>query len=170
MKLFLLIFLCFNLALSFKAKCQKTQDAYLLPNDYKGKVVVVYNRPFGDKVKISNDTTYYIVPLDGISIVTSQSKSKLDESLFYQIDFLGKRKMLNILTYQLIMSSPDSTSLKNQVGIFIFGTIGSCNPKEPESFCYSDFYVGSLNDMPKYYTTDIANNFMATVESKAKWR
>lgn len=132
--------------------------------------MVVYNRPFGDKTDVSNDSIYYRVPTDGISIVTSLLKNKLEESLFYQIDSLGNKNKLNILTHDFIMSSPDSTRLKNQVGIFIFGTLGSCNPNEPESFCYSDFYVGSLNDMPNYYTPERSNDFMSRVSKKAKWR
>ena len=44
------------------------------------------------------------------------------------------------------MSSPDSINLKNKVGIFIFGTIWkSCDPKNSELICYSDFYVRSFN-------------------------
>lgn len=163
------LFFILSLTFSLDSRSQNAKEAYLLPQNYNGKVVVVYNRPFGEKVKTSNDTTYYTVPSDGISIVTTQSKSKLDKSLFYQTDSNGKRQQLNILSYQSIMSSPDSVSLKGRVGIFIFGTIGSCNLNEPESFCYSDFYVGSLNDMPKYYTPAIADKFMAAVEVKAKW-
>jgi hypothetical protein len=146
------------------------KEAYLLPNNYRGKIVVVYNRPFGDITEESNDTIYYKVPLDGISVVTGQLHHKLEAGIFYQVDSAGKKNKLDILSNEIIKSSSDSARLRDKVGVFVFGTIGSCNPKETESFCYSDFYIGSLNEMPKYYTPDIASKFMAAVEAKAKWR
>lgn len=170
MRLSLLISIFLSLTFTNDCRAQNVKETFLLPESYRGKVVVVYNRPFGDKTEVANGTIFYRVPFDGISVVTGQLKHKLEDCLFYQIDSTGKKNKLTILSNEIIMSSPDSTRLKGQVGVFVFGTIGSCNPNQPESFCYSDFYVGSLNDMPKYYTPDIANKFMATVESKAKWR
>jgi hypothetical protein len=160
----------FCLTFSLESKSQSAKEAFVLPKNYNGKVIIVYNRPFGEKVKMSNDTTYYKVSSDGISIFTTQSKLKLTESIFYQLNSKGQRQRLNILDYKIIMSSNDSTNLKNKVGIFIFGTVGECDTKKPESFCYSDFYVGSLNNMHKFYNPDKAKKFMSKVELKAKWR
>ena len=170
LRLSLLISICLTFTFSNECKSQNVREIFLIAKSFRGKAVLVYNRPFGDKTEIANDTISYKVAPDGISVITSQLENKLEDCLFYQIDSTGTKHKLTILSNEIIMSSSDSTRLKDQVGIFIFGTIGSCNPNEPESFCYSDFYVGSLNAMPKYYTPDIANKFMALVESKAKWR
>ena len=170
MKFSFLILSIFLSALYFECKSQNIIEAFLIPKEYRGKVVTVYNRPFGERIKSLNDTIYYTIPKDGISISKSQIKSKLEDCIFYQFNTRGKKEKLRILSYDLIIASPDSNFLKNQVGIFIFGTIGSCNSKEPQSFCYSDFYVGSLNDMKNHYTPKKSEQFMLKVSSKARWK
>ena len=170
MKISLPIFAFFLAALHLECKCQKINEFFLLPKQYRGKVVVVYNRPFGEMPKNLNDTIYYTIPNDGISLNTTQIISRLEHCEFYQVDTAGKRKKLRILTNDLITNSPDSINLKNEIGIFIFGTIGSCNSNERESFCYSDFYVGTLNEMPNYYTPKKAREFSSRLDAKAKWK
>ena len=144
-------------------------EAYVIPKNYRGKVVVVFNRPFGHDSKISNDTLFYYIPPDGIAIVSNIIRTAIAKSCFITSDSSGKKTNLTIHSKDDFYKSTDSTNKKNEIGIIIFGTIGSCIPNAKSNFCYTDFYTGTFNEMPDYYTPDKAKEFSARLSKKAKW-
>ena len=144
-------------------------EAYVIPKNYRGKVVVVFKRPFGHDSKISNDTLFYYVPPDGIAIVSNNIKTAIAKSCFMTYDSSGKKTNLPIHSNDDFFKSTDSTNKKKEIGIIIFGTIGSCNPSDKSNFCYTDFYIGTFNEMPAYFTPDKTNKFSARLSKKAKW-
>jgi len=145
-------------------------EVYVIPKNYRGKVVVVFKRPFGNDSKLSNDTLFYYIPPDGIAIVSNNIKTAIEKSCFITYDSSGKEKILPIHSKNDFFESTDPTYKKAEVGIIIFGTIGSCNPKDKSNFCYTDFFIGTFNEMPNYYTPDRANKFSDSLSKKSKWR
>jgi hypothetical protein len=145
-------------------------EAYVIPKNYRGKVVVVYMRPFGQDSKISNDTLFYYIPPDGIAIASNNIETTIEKSFFITYDSGGNEKILPIHSKSDFFESPDSAYKKAEVGIIIFGTIGSCNSNNKSNFCYTDFYIGSFNEMPNYYTPEKSNKFSERLSEKAKWR
>jgi hypothetical protein len=151
-------------------KLQK-KEIFFIPSDYRGKVVVVYGKPFGDQPKIDDSTVAYFIPKDGILI--SQSTNHYDINLkhsqFYLVDESGRKSKLEFIEKDSLFLSKDSSVYRTKVGIIPFGTIGSCNFNEANVFCYSDFYIGSYSEMSKYYTPEMANDFQKRLMEKAKW-
>lgn len=159
------------LLISHSSPNRQYREVYLIPSDYRGKVVVIYGRPLGEPPIMEDSSTTFKVPEDGILVTQSTKRNihNLNESEFYLIDQLGNRKRLNILEKDSVFNSKDSTKFRHEVGVIPFGTIGSCKFNEPNVFCYSDFYVGTYADMGKFYTPEAADAFEKRVLAKAKW-
>jgi hypothetical protein len=147
------------------------KELYLIPSDYRGKVVVVYGKSFGEPPKIDDSTIVYLIPKDGILISQSVTHYDFDlrQSEFYLLDQSGSRSKLEILEKDSIFNSKDSASYRTKIGILPFGTIGSCNFKDTTIFCYSDFYIGNFSEMAKFYTPEMAEDFQQRLLAKAKW-
>ena len=115
---------------------QVTVEAYVIPKNYRGKVVVVFGRPFGDNSRISNDTLFYNIPPDGIAIVSNKIKTTIEKSCFITYDNGGKKRLLPVHSRKTFFESTDSIKKRTEIGIIIFGTIGSCNANDKSNFCY----------------------------------
>jgi hypothetical protein len=146
------------------------KEVFYIPNEYRGKVVVVYGRPFGDQPKVDDSTIAYVIPKDGILISQSVAPvMNLRQSEFYLVDNGGRKSKLDMLEKDSIFSSKDSAIYRRKIGIIPFGTIGSCSLDSAKYFCYSDFYIGSYSEMAKYYTPKMAGDFENRLMAKAKW-
>jgi hypothetical protein len=164
-----LVLSVFILSINSNSSVQTTVEAYLIPANYTGKVVVVFKRPFGNHSKVLGDTTFYFIQSDGIAIVSNTLKTTIEKSIFITVDEVGNRKILPIHTEEHFQSS-DSLRYKSETGIIVFGIIGSCDSTEQSNFCYLDFYVGTRNEMAKHYTPEKASKFSENLFRKAKWR
>jgi hypothetical protein len=147
---------------------QKIVETYVIPQDFRGKVNVVYKRPFGTDSKVINDTILYFVPKDGIAVAANNIKTTLEESNFIIIDSIGRTTKLPIHTPEQFFKSPDSLFYRNEVGVVINWTLGACSD-DKSNFCYSDFYVGTNNKMFDYYTDELNERFRLSLLKKAKW-
>jgi hypothetical protein len=159
------------LLISHSAHNLQYREIYLIPSDYRGKIVVIYSRPFGEPSITEDSSTIFKIPEDGILVAQSIKRNihELRESEFYLINKNEERAKLNILEKDSLFNSKDSTKFKQEVGIIPFGTIGSCEFDKPNVFCYSDFYIGTYAEMGKFYTPEAADAFEKRVLAKAKW-
>jgi hypothetical protein len=144
MILFILTWVYLNSVSHFQPK-----EIYLIPSDFRRHAVVVYGKSFGEPEKNEDSSIVYLIPKDGILISQSSKHYDFDlkQSEFYLLDKSGQRNRLEILETDSIFKSKDSASFRRKLGIIPFGTIGGCNFKEPNVFCYSDFYVGKQSEM-----------------------
>ncbi|HEY4290228.1 MAG TPA: hypothetical protein VGN00_24170 [Puia sp.] len=161
----------FALFLSHSACNVHYREIYLIPSDYRGKVVAIYARPFGEQPVMEDSSTIFKIPEDGILVTQSIKRNihELRESEFYLINKNGERTRLNILEKDSLFNSKDSIRFRHEVGVIPFGTIGSCEFDKPNTFCYSDFYIGTYSEMGKFYTPEAADAFEKRVIAKAKW-
>src|SRR5450755_803901 len=131
-------------------------NIYIIPFGYAGKINVVYCKKNGQRIRYDHGSIVFQIPPDGILITKGILRSQLDSSLFFYILKNGNKKKLEILHHTQIINSKDSIALKNKVGIIIFGTLNECEPTMKNNLYYSDFYVGSENELPQYYTPERA--------------
>jgi len=78
--------------------------------------------------------------------------------------------ILPILSTNCWKVPTDSGYDKSKRGVRICGSIGACSLSDTANFCYSDFYVGTYNEMANYYTPELTDSFSKRLFIKAKWR
>ncbi len=95
-------------------------EDYLIPNDYKGRVCIIFNRNQGAPTKYENGRRVYQIPDNGILLTQFKDEYGLIDHHYYHIDKSGKRTALKIYTYSY---NPDGTTkwkIENarEIGIF----------------------------------------------------
>ena len=71
---------------------QTKVEMYIIPPDYRVKIVVEYKRPFRSDSKSSKDTTFYYIPNDGIALAQNNIKTTQEKNFFVTFDNTGKKK------------------------------------------------------------------------------
>lgn len=148
-------------------------EAFLIPNDYRGKINVVFKKGCGSEIEKSNGGFIYRIPENGILILNAKQKFGFINHTYYLVDKNGKRTELPKMdvrdfneewTREKNPNEPD----RDQLGVYNWGTTGSIGrnidsdgnvTNEDDLYTYIEFYVSSYNDLTQKYGFRYQNEF-----------
>lgn len=149
------------------------KEVFLIPEDYRGTVNIVYGQKCGLKINVENDTMTYKIPQDGILIITNKFESGYIDHTYYLVDKKGNKKLIEKMDVRDF--NEDYTTEKNphepprnKLGIFGWGTTGSFENSKNESSNFQEFQVSTYEDLEKKYSWKYSSKFDSIREVKLK--
>ncbi|MET0637852.1 MAG: hypothetical protein ABWZ25_17610 [Chitinophagaceae bacterium] len=146
-------------ALQFIVSCgsQPEPETYLLPQDFTGKVNIIFNQANGEPVKYENGRRVYEIPANGILLTQFKDEDGIIDHEYYYVDSAGNRTRLNVF-------SDDEKEKATNAGVFRDGTVGVYgNSSDPKSLSYQEFYIASGNEFEMYFTPQYQKDFVDKV-------
>ena len=125
---------------------KSSEDIFIIQENFKGQIVVIYGQPDGAKKEFEKDKRLYRIPKDGI--LKTQFKLKGDVASFgeyyYQND---QNKRIKLETFPYYESFPDSTK------IYVHNwQLGNTVDSDGNKFTYQQATIGSKTDT---FETDV---------------
>jgi hypothetical protein len=132
----------------YSEKSRSTPETFLVPEDFRGEITIIYDEPCGITVPEENGRLVYRIPDNGILIITNPFEPGIIDHEYYWIDKngqitgqipgFGKRKFNDD---SLLTKNPNEP-LRNKVRVIIGGT-GSRNSLENEQYQFAFSYVNA---------------------------
>lgn len=94
MKNLVLLFFCFVVVFGCKNSTQCEKEIYLIPQGYRGKLIVFFDQPDGKPIQYEKDSRIYCIPLNGF--LKTRFKKNVgcmsdNRIIFYYADSVGNR-------------------------------------------------------------------------------
>lgn len=154
----LLILILFGVSCSF---VPSQNVIYLIPKDYKGDVIILFNQPDGITPYIENGVFVFKIPEDGILRIKTEGIKKIANSSYFYLENNNERQELKRLR---ITGDRDPsgkqkdkfdgviTQEEYENGIFImsYGGLGSFQTKRG-NVQFTNFIVGNPKDSEIFY-------------------
>lgn len=157
-------------------------EIFLVPNDYRGRVNIIYKKNCGIPLKKTNEGLIYTIPTDGILILDGKQENGIIEHSYFLVDEFGTRKELPKMDVrdfkeEWTLEKKIIEPPRDKLGVFHWGRQGSfaetsynngVKVNEDELFRYSEFYISSYNDLTDKFKIGYKNNFDLIRASKLK--
>jgi hypothetical protein len=140
----------FSFAISYLRRPEK--ETFLIPEGYKGNVVVIFNQPDGEKPEYENGRRIYRIPHSGILFTQLKDEEGMIDQQYYYVSPNGERRKLGVLdvrdfneawTTEKNLHEPPRDSL----AVFNPGTMGTMGNANGDSKIFSQLSVGTYNDL-----------------------
>ncbi len=123
-------------------------ETFLIPENYRGHVLILFNEECGNEVKYEVDRRVYEIPNDGIFLTKFEDEQGFINQEFFLVDKKGKRKKIEQLDVRdfneewTTEKNPNEPS-RTKLGIFHAGrTYSNGN---------SEFYISTYNDLDSHF-------------------
>ncbi|MCY7311472.1 MAG: hypothetical protein LH619_11890 [Chitinophagaceae bacterium] len=132
-----------------------TPEMYLIPNNYKGPVVVIFNQKDGQKKEYEGRRRLYRIPLTSFLFTQFKDEQGWIDQDYYYVSPNGQRKMLGVLNtrdfneeWTLVKNAKEPP--RDSLAVFNPGTMGTMgNSGDTNSKVFLQLWVGSYNDTLK---------------------
>ena len=142
-----LTFVCYSFYNSFT-----TPERYLIPENYRGPVYVIFNQKDGQAKEYEGRRRLYRIPSTGVLFTQFKDEQGWINQDYYLVSPNGRRKKLGVLdsrgfneewTLEKNLKEPSRDSL----AVLNPGTMGTMgNSGDPNSKVFLWLYVGTYND------------------------
>lgn len=144
----------FSFASSYLTRPEK--ETYLIPEGYKGTVLVIFNQPDGEKPEYEDGRRIYRIPQTGILFTQLKDEQGLIDQEYFYISPNGQRRKLGVLDTRDF--NEEWTTEKNphepprdSLAIFNPGTMGTMgNSDDKNSKVFLELSVGTYNDIKTF--------------------
>jgi hypothetical protein len=131
----------FTLVLSVILSSCGEQEAVVVPDNYKGYIVVIFNQKNGDPIKYEGKKRVYEIPQDGILKTQFEPNDGWRESSEFYYEKIAPENKL--LSFAELKEVPEDTIVGLMGGI---GTMKK-NDYNEDRFVYALFYIGTKSDI-----------------------
>ncbi|UZT99832.1 hypothetical protein ODZ84_09825 [Chryseobacterium fluminis] len=132
-------------------------EIYLIQNNYRGKVNVIFSQLKGQEIIYEGDKRVYKIPENGILLTKAKPEYGFVKHEYYFVDSLGNRTPINILF--------DNHQNQKEIGIYRDGTVGAYgNSNDKQSLKFQEFYVADQESLDKYFSIQYNNDFFKAVK------
>lgn len=136
-------------------------ETFLIPENYRGKVNIIYNDKCGKLLDKTDKGYVYEIPNDGILLLSNKQKFGFINQEYYLVDKKGNRTKLPKMDVRdfneewTLEKNPNEPS-RNKLGIFNCGTTGVIgetinvdgNSIDKFKECtFQEFYISTYNDL-----------------------
>jgi hypothetical protein len=133
-----------------------TPERYLIPEDYRGSVMVIFNQKNGQKKEYEGRRRLYKIPSTGVLFTQFEDEQGWIDQDYYLVSINGQRTKLSVLDVR-DFKEESTTFVKNpkellgdSLAIFNPGTIGIIgNSGHADNKVFSQLWVGTYNDTKK---------------------
>lgn len=149
------IFLILFSSIYFFASCQTAEpETFIIPDGYKGKVMIVFEKPNGVTPKFERNRRIYEIPKSGILVTQFKINEGFMNRQFYYIDSFNQRIPIKYF------KNEKEAELTSEVGIFYSGTAGVYgNSGDPHSVVYQEFIVSDYKSLNLFFNADYRKKF-----------
>lgn len=157
-------------------------ETFLIPENYRGRVNVIYKEGCGIKLEKSKEGLVYKIPNDGILILDKEQKYGFIDHEYYLVGQNGKRTELPKMDVRDF--NEEWTSEKNpnepprdKLGVFHWGRTGSSGiavnengiaNNEDEQYTYKEFYVSTYNNLSERFNFKYERKFDSIRDRRVK--
>lgn len=152
-----LLSILFLLALNSSCSLQNKEAVYIIPADYVGPIVIVFDQPDGVLPEIEDGFTVYRIPESGLLKVTNKAIYKINEQKYFYENLRGERTRIEyIYPTSQVRASDTNRKTFAQISaddktIYAMGAeMGSFNSKN-ETVRYRAFKIGIVSENEKMY-------------------
>jgi hypothetical protein len=135
-------------------------ETYLIPKDYTGDVIIIFNQPDGAELEIESGTYVYKIPADGILKVRNAGKSGMVNRSYFYVNENNQRqeiKNLRITGERNPAGQPQNkfgniSQSEYESSVFVMNAsgLGSFNTKNGV-VQYTSFIVGTPKESERLY-------------------
>ena len=139
-----LFFFSFNFLWKISNTCEP--ETFLIPNNYKGEVRIIFNQKCGEKIEYEGKNRVYHIPNDGILLTQFEDEQGFINQNFFIVEN-GKRKEVQQLMVQdfneewTLEKNPNEPP-RNKIAIFHAGRTYSDGS--------SSFYICTYNELKEF--------------------
>lgn len=147
----------FMLVLSSCVPERSETEMYLIPDNYKGKVNIIFNQVKGQEIMYERGKRVYKIPENGILLTKAKPEYGFIQHEYYFVDSLDNRTPINILF--------DNHKNAKEIGIYRDGTVGTYgNSDDAQNLKFQEFYVTDKKSLDQYFSTQYNNDFSKAVQ------
>jgi hypothetical protein len=128
------------------SSCSQTGESIcLIPKDFTGAVIIIFNQKNGMPPEIENGRHVYRIPISGILRTQVKANYKIQGHEYYFIDSLGNRATIPY-KFHKGWEDVDTTKIKNNIYCYN-EEMGATAENKPDYKKYRMFLVGKLNQI-----------------------
>ena len=161
MKKYLLILLL--VSITGCAQKQAENTIRLIPKDYIGPVLVIFNQQEGEAKEYEGDKRVYKIPENGVLKTQFEPNYGVQKHEYYYVDNNGKRTEIPFVN---VYDKDALKSIKNKDGIYAYweqalgeGLNVSADSEKSKVEPARTFYIGNLKDIDKEYREQLNFTF-----------
>lgn len=157
----------FSFASSYLTRPEK--ETYLIPEGYKGTVLVIFNQPDGEKPEYEDGRRIYRIPKTGVLFTQLKDEQGIINQEYYYISLNGQKRKLGVLDTRDF--NEEWTTEKNphepprdSLAVFNPGTMGTMgNSNDKNSKVFLQLSVGAYNDIKNL--RDFNNDYIDSLQN-----
>lgn len=148
-------------------------ETFLIPDDYRGKVNIIYKTNCGITLEETKEGLIYKIPKDGILIINGEQNYGFINHNYYRVDQNGHRielpKMdVRDFNEEWTLERNPKEPPRDKLGVFHWGRTGSSgivvnengiqnNPDE--QYTFKEFYVSTYNNLSERFNFKYEQEF-----------
>ncbi len=157
-------------------------EVFLIPENYRGRVNIVYKKGCGIKLEKSDEGLVYKIPDDGILILDKEQKYGFIDHTYYLIDQKGDRTELPKMDVrdfneEWTLEKNPTEPPRDKLGVFHWGRTGSTGKMIDENgkvsnqddlYTYSEFYVSTYSELTERFDFKYKQKFESVRNNKIR--
>jgi hypothetical protein len=158
-------------------------EIFLIPENYRGKVNIIYKKGCGIHIQKTKAGLIYNIPEDGILMIDDEQSFGFIDHTYYLVDSNGKRTELPKMDVRdfneewTLEKNPNEPP-RDKLGVFHWGRTGSAGKmidtsgnliNEKDLYTFSEFYVSTYNDLMKIFDFKYDVKFDSIANMKICW-
>ncbi|GAB5399270.1 MAG: hypothetical protein Aureis2KO_08550 [Aureisphaera sp.] len=157
-------------------------EVFLIPDDYRGKVNVIYKDGCGISLKKGKEGMVYEIPDDGLLLLNNKQKFGFLDQTFYLVDEKGYRTeipKMNVRDFneEWSVSKNPNEPPRDKLGVFHSGRTGGKGAlidaeghetNTENKYTFQEFYVATYNDLSDRFNYKYQREFDSIREAKVK--
>ena len=157
----------FSFVSSYLTRPEK--ETYLIPEGYKGTVLVIFNQPNGEKPEYEDGRRIYRIPQSGVLFTQLKDEQGIINQEYFYISPNGQRRKLGVLDTRDF--NEEWTTEKNphepprdSLAVFNPGTMGTMGGSDDKNNkVFLQLSVGTYNDMKNLH--DFSNDYIDSLQN-----
>ncbi len=157
----------FSFVSSYLTRPEK--ETYLIPEGYKGTVLVIFNQPNGEKPEYEDGRRIYRIPQSGVLFTQLKDEQGIINQEYFYISPNGQRRKLGVLDTRDF--NEEWTTEKNphepprdSLAVFNPGTMGTMGGSDDKNNkVFLQLSVGTYNDMKNLY--DFSKDYIDSLQN-----
>jgi hypothetical protein len=157
----------FSFASSYLTRPER--ETYLIPEGYKGTVLVIFNQPDGEKPEYENSRRIYRIPGTGVLFTQLNDEQGIINEEYYYVSKSGQRQKLGVLDTRdfneewTTEKNPHEPS-RDSLAIFNPGTMGTMNnSNDKNSKVFLELSIGTYTDIKNRH--DFNNDYIDSLQN-----
>jgi hypothetical protein len=140
-------------ALCYFGSARVTPSTFLIPTNFRGKIVLYYGEPCGEELIKENGRYMYHIPNNGIMILKNPLETGIIDEEYYIVDSAYKKvKKLSMMFQQdfnedYTVEKNKHEPVRNQLGVFLGGTGTGITDFDHKKYFTSELYVDSWDSL-----------------------